>query len=231
VNAVLLFFVLLAGLYSLAFPFGRPSEAESTPIPIQSDRVGERRPRAVRMSPPREIGGTETLLVEIRYGDEFSSSQFGIGGRGPEPDPLVNILFLAPDGSTRALLGQPGVIKQLLIPRFKGDSTRTWLAFAVAVEDTDEDGLLGENDLTQVIVTDLDGRRPRNALERPRRITRLGRLGTDLTISYLLPTDDPEANPEELAERMAVYRFGSETLEELDQLGATLQEVEQILAR
>jgi len=181
------------------------------------------------MSPPLQIAGTDTYLIEIRYGDAFGS--YGINGDGGRVDPAVNIVFLDKDGgSSRALLDEPGVLFRRVTPG-RRDSSRTWLAFEAVREDTDNDGLLGPGDLTEVLITDLNGDNPRRALDGPRRVTWIGPLGEDLGITYLKASSVSGTKPEELLERMAVYRVATGELEELATLSGTLEQVERILAR
>jgi len=162
INGVLLV-VLLGALavwltYSLVSDWLRREPRIAT---TRDDAPRRGEARAIRYDAPKAIWKSTTRIVLIRYGEAFERPSPELGSGYSYTDrytPYVNVIFLEPgDGPGRLLLDRPAFIRTVDFPRSKDDSLQSWITYEIALEDTDRDGGLDEDDAVSLYVSDLHG--------------------------------------------------------------------------
>lgn len=173
VNGVALLGLLLFGLGAALFAVigdwrGDKAIAVAAPAPDGGPREDAGRVRAVRFDVPEEMRGTKTRIVFVRNGTadlpesgsgSFERNQYS---GGQSDGPIVNLIFLPADGSPGHLLfDRPAWVKDVSYPGKDyghADSLQTWITYEAALEDSNRDGQLDQEDELQLFVSDLEGR-------------------------------------------------------------------------
>jgi hypothetical protein len=127
----------------------------------RTDSAGRARgAEPLRYDPPSAIRGSATRIVLIRRGSGYTYRSTASSAPATGEAPAVNVAFLAGDGA-RLLLDRPAYVRRVAYPGAarvaEGDSLR-WIAYEMALEDTDGNGRVDESDRRSLYVTDLDGR-------------------------------------------------------------------------
>lgn len=210
-----------------------------------SDRSGDdgpARPRAVRYDTPEPIRGSAYRLVQVHHGKAEQSRIEGISGStgynlyDRDAGPLVNIVFLAPDGSGRLLLDRPALITELDYPRdgFDEDSLQRYIAYRIVLEDSDDDGRLTEDDERSLYVSDLAGGGLRPVLPPTLRL-RSYAAATDGRQMIVLALDSagtaPGAHEDEWRQRAFRFDLATGALEPFTALDSLAGTAGRILAR
>ena len=144
--------------------------------PAAGTAARDAQPRAVRFDAPLRVRGTETRIVLVRNGAGYQTTPMApVGGfaasksyASREDGPLVNVIFLPPGNAPgRLLFDRRAFIKEVSYPGEsygRADSLQTWISYEVALDDTDGNGQLDDEDLTALFVSDLDGKNLRRVL-------------------------------------------------------------------
>ena len=176
-GALLLLFLVLGGVAIVVGTLSDLMGGGGGAVPVQpvGDRAAEERPRAVRYGAPVRVRGTETRMVLVSHGREYSEGGSARGGdlysgSGVYTDgPTVNVLFLDPSGAGRLLLDRPAYIERVSHPAGEEgtvrvpvaseteDTLQTWIAYEMALDDTNGDRKLDARDRRALYVTALDG--------------------------------------------------------------------------
>ena len=150
---------------------GVQTTAKGTPPPSDA------RPRALRYGAPEGIVNTGWTLVQVRYGKDygepksgaFGSNAYESRGYNGSEGPLVNVAFLPPGGGPgRLLLDRPAYIRYLEFPERTRSSEPVdsvpWITYAIALDDTDQNGRMDSDDRAELYISDLDGANFRRVL-------------------------------------------------------------------
>lgn len=130
-------------------------------------------PRAIRYDPPGNIKGTEASIITVRYGRAFQEATekqyVRIAGSGSKSasfwdGPVVNVIFLnSEEGTQHLLLDRPAYIWSVDWPH-EEETEQEWISYQMALEDSNGDGQLDEDDDATLFLSDLDGRNLRRIL-------------------------------------------------------------------
>jgi hypothetical protein len=224
-------FVLLLGLigmlgYSLLEGLWSTDERGVRPSAKRSPSSNEVRPRAIRYDQPVGLVNSDWMLVQVHYGVGYGEpSDFSLGPHMSTAyrdyrsgGPVVNVIFLPPDGGPgRLLLNRPAYIRELDFPeeprRYPDQRVDSvpWITYAIAFEDTDRSGRLDRDDVAELYISDLDGGRFRRVLP-PGLRHRSTRLlpGRKLLVTALDARGDG-SKPEEDQLPQRAFRFNPRT--------------------
>lgn len=153
--------LLVTGLVSL-WP-SRPS-AGTLPAAPSANPAGPANPApGLRFGLPREMAGTDTLLVPVEGLPQQQEEPRGLGSysKGAPEAPLFNLLLLdARTGASRALLTAKALITRYdVLESGRGSADLALgLVLRVVTADTNGNGRLDEEDADQVYVCDPTGR-------------------------------------------------------------------------
>lgn len=158
IGSLLLLGLVIALVASVAsFLTSGGGGAESAAIPA----AGEASPRQVlpvRFGLPKPIPGTPLRVVELRAAErDVDEDGSAYSARTGGDYALVNLAFLAPDGSARLLLDRPARIESVDYPPADTGPARGWIAYRIAFQDTNGDGRLTFSDRAELYASALDG--------------------------------------------------------------------------
>lgn len=194
VNGIVLLALPVVGLAAAAFTMlgnwrGDRAVAVAATAPDEGAATADR-VRAVRFDVPVDVRGTATRLVLVRNGasylagsDDYPSSG---SGKSQREGPIVNVAFLPADGAAgRLLLDRPAYLSDVSWPGEpydRADSLQTWISYEVALEDTNGDGSLDDEDRKELYVSDLEGHALRRVLPAGWRLEDYESLGDGRTL-------------------------------------------------
>jgi hypothetical protein len=79
--------------------------------------------------------------------------------------PIVNVIFLnSQDGGEHLLLDRPAYIDDITYPESEDDLHQTWVSYEIALDDSNGDGQLDDDDDAALFLSDLDGHNLRRIL-------------------------------------------------------------------
>lgn len=139
----------------------RPWEELTTVAVVPETDTESKQPRAVRYDEPQTIHGSETRLISVRHGQGYydlhdTSAGFFAVGYSSSSGPVVNAIFVQPDGEGHLLFDRPAIVLSIKTPP-RDLSGQEWIAFQVVFEDTNGNGRLDRDDRRDLIVTNLKG--------------------------------------------------------------------------
>jgi hypothetical protein len=239
VGGLVLVTLLIAGGLVVAQLVGNAGAGKEAVRIVESAATERTEARAVRYGEPTPIRGTATRMVLVGNGQGhergagYASGDYG-GGNGPQ----VNVIFLDAEGA-RLLLDRPAFIRDVDAP----GPTRTppagepvierrWIAYVMAVDDSDGNGRLDERDATGLYVTDLDGRALRPVLRPPLRYRTHEALDASRMLVYALePPAGKPVDEERMRQRAFIYDVATGQLSPYAALDSAAARAAQILAR
>jgi hypothetical protein len=220
VNGVLLLALLILGTGALLVSWlSGAFSRNNAVIAADTTRGAPAKPRAVRFSPPREIWGTKTRVVIVRYGKGQQGAGFGSGsdmssreyysldGDRGSAGPVVNLIFLSGTEPGHVLLDKPAYVDWFDSPTAKSDSLQRWIAYHIAFDDTNKDGRLDSDDRVDLYLSDLDGTHLRRVLPPGMRLLHQDPVGDGrhLIVTALQVPNDWRGSDDELRERAFLY--------------------------
>ena len=239
--------IVLYGAVSLGIELLGRSFGQDDPIQVPGSGATDSttRPRAVRYDQPVEILGSEASIIMVRYGvaqayeegSAFSTSKHFRVTRDYEGrySPAINVIFLSPnDSGGKLLLDKPAYISRVSFPAEPEDSLITWIAYEIALDDTNGDGRLGEDDEVSFYVSDLAGRGLTRVLPQGQSFLsyRPGpRPGTILVYSLQAPADKSQTEQERWQQRAFEYSLETRTATPYPALENQATRAGQILSR
>jgi hypothetical protein len=220
VNGVVLLLLLLVGGASMAVGWLASRGAEGDAVALeQAPREEESaRPRAVRYEIPVRPRGTDVRMVLVRNGRAYTE-QSGAGVDGSRymttvEGPVVNVAFLAADGSARLLVDRPAYFAEVLAPagqdagsEMVDDSLQRWITYEGALEDSNGDKRLDHRDQRTLYVSALDGTGFRRVLPAGYRVRARRALDTRtmLVTALEIPRGGRVTEEERFPQRAFVY--------------------------
>jgi len=246
VNGVLLLGLLVLGTGALLVSWlsGAFGRRNAVVAPDTMD-AGPVKPRAVRFSAPREIWGTKTRLVIVRYGKGQQGAGFGSGsdmsrreyysydGDRDSDGPRVNVIFLRGTEPGRVLLDKAAFIGWLDFPSDKPDSLERWITYHIAFDDTNKDGRLDSEDRQDLYVSDIEGLNLRRVLPPGMRLLDEDPLGDGryLIVTALQVPEDFRGSEDELRERAFLYDVQTGATTPYAGLDSLVQRAARVLGR
>ena len=237
VNGLALLALLLISVGVAVVSFVSDWRGRDDAAVLASARPGETeasaRIRAVRFDVPARIRGTDTRLVLVRNGAGFLPEDVAaIGSRSqydassaPQGGPIANVIFLPANGASgRLVFDRPAYIVAVSYPgaAYGADSMQTWITYDVALEDTNGNGRLDENDRRELFVSDLEGAGLRAVLPPALRLQGYESMGDARTL-VVTALEAPARDQRDWDERTAVqhaftYEVATRTLRPLSAL-------------
>lgn len=227
-NGILLIVLLIGALglagYALLDDLWGKDEQGVRPTADGPHPQADLRPRAIRYDDPEPVLNSRWMLVRVRYGTDYgepSGGSLGMASAAYErayrsSGPLVNVLFLPPNGGAgRLLLDRPAYIRFLDFPPVERHPTEAvdsvpWITYQIAFEDTDRSGQLDEEDAAELYISDLDGGNLRRVLPAGLRVRSMQVLpGLQLLVTAL-DARGSERKPEDQLPQRA-FRFNPRT--------------------
>jgi hypothetical protein len=228
-NGILLLLLMLGALglagYALLNELWGTDDDGVRPTANGAQPSAELRPRAIRYDDPELVLNSRWMLVQVRYGTDYSEptgSSLGLTSaaydRGYDAGgPLVNVLFLPEDGGPgRLLLNRPAYIRALKFPRERRgypaehiDSV-PWITYDIALEDTDRSGRLDHEDAAELYISDLGGENFRRVLPAGFRVRSTQVLPNLQLLVTALDARESERAPEDQLPQRA-FRFNPRT--------------------
>jgi hypothetical protein len=235
VGGLVLLFLLIGGVLIAAQWIGNAGAGEDAVRVASETQPSRQEARAVRYGRPRELRGTATRLVLVRYGEaEELPGAYASRGTG---ETWVNAVFL--EGSqARLLLDRPAYIRDVGYPGADGlgtpaaDSLQTWITYVMALEDSDRNGRLDHRDQLGLYVTDVEGRSLRPALRPPLRYLSHAVMDGERMLVYALepPAGEP-VDEKRMRQRAFIYEVASGRLTPHAALDSAAARAGQILGR
>ncbi|MBW3570981.1 MAG: hypothetical protein KY467_07735 [Gemmatimonadetes bacterium] len=235
IGALLLLFLLAGGVMVLSQVIANAGAGREAARVAGESRPAREEPRAVRYGMPMAVRGTDTRIVMVTRGtaETYASGPDGgsaTGGRrmsGAE----VNVMFVDAAGA-RLLLDRPAHVRQVDYAAPDGNEpAREFIAYVLALDDTNGNGRLDERDAVALYASDLDGRNLRPVLSPPLRYRSHGALGPSRMLVYAL--QGPAASEDEagMAQRAFVYDVRSGQLSPHAEINAAAERAAEILRR
>ena len=236
VGGLLLLFLLGAGVL-IGIQWLRNAGAGEEAVRVASQAQPRQEPRAVRYGRPLDVGGTDTRLVLVSYG-EGDEASWGYGsGSSRGGGTWVNAVFLDAQGA-RLLLDRPAFIRDVDFPG-EGDtdypatdSLQAWITYVMALDDADRDGRLDHRDGLGLYVTDLQGRNLRPVLRPPLRYVLHHVLDAGRMLVYALePPSGRTVDEKQMRQRAFTYDIASGALSPYVALDSAVARAAQVVAR
>jgi hypothetical protein len=236
IGALLLLFLAAGGVMILAQVI-RNAGAGDAAVRVASEAGTPREePRAVRYGMPAPIRGTATRIVMVANGTAY---EYGAGMSGGTAmsrrmsGAEVNVMFIDANG-TRLLLDRPAYIRDVDYPMPSHDETveRNWIAYLVALEDTNRNGQLDARDAVALYLSDLDGHDLRPVLRQSLRYQGHEALDAGRVLVYALePPSGAAVDEDRMRQRAFIYDVASGQLSPYATLDSAAARAGQILGR
>lgn len=227
-NRVVLACVIVAVTVLLIYGLRAASEPRRTDVMLPETGTTDGLPRAVRLGRPLSIVGTETMLVPIAYGTAQTQSTAS-GSSYYAPEPMVNAMFLRGDQAS-LLLDRPARIASALLPDTLSPA-REWIAYDLAIEDTNGDGRLNDEDGRTLGLSSVQGSDFRVVLPPGVFMGSFHVLGSNRLLVFAFSEPPPRrGEPDPRRQSAFIYDVATGTLKSLDAANVLVEQASTILA-
>lgn len=188
--------------------------------------------RAVRLGRAMRLSGTETRFIPVHYGTAFSETAASSYSRsGIYSQPIVNALFVE-GAEARLLLQQPAYIQTVIFPDSSTvEPSRMWLAYHVALHDTNGDGVLNHHDGRSLAISDLDGGNWRVVLPEGVFLHGTEVLDAQRILVTAFDTPPPARGDDSRLQQILIYEVATGSLTRFDAANAAVERAGRILGR
>lgn len=231
IGILLLAFLAVGGVLILAQLIGNLGAGDDAVTVARESATPREEPRAVRFGEPVAIHGTTTRMVTVSNGRAYQPGGGGYasGGRFMS-DVVANVVFVDAQGG-RLLLDRPAYVGSIDYPRGREDVQR-WIAYNIALDDTNGDGKLDSRDDMVLHVSDLEGRNLRPVLRPPLRLRGTHVLDAGRMLVYALePPAGQAVDESRMRQRAFVYDVASGRLAPYTPLDSAAAQAARILGR
>lgn len=238
IGALLLLFLVVGGVMILSQVIGNAGAGSEAVRVASGGGPAREEPRAVRYGMPAPIRGTATRIVMVNNGTAYGYGPGLDGGgyassRARTSSAGVNVMFV--DGAgVRLLLDRPAYVQHVdyPVPRQDENEARSWITYQVALDDTNRDGRLDQNDAIALYVTDLEGRNLRPVLSPPLRYQSHEGLGPARILVYALQAPAGAAvDDDRMRQRAFLYDVAAGRLAPYAALDSAAERAGRILQR
>jgi hypothetical protein len=146
---------------------------------------------------------------------------------------MVNLIFLSGTEPGHVLLDKPAYVDWFDYPSTKADSLQRWIAYRIALDDTNKDGRLDSDDRVDLYVSDLAGSNLRRVLPPGMRLLDQYPVGDGrhLIVTALQVPNDWRGSDDELRERAFLYDVQTGATTPYAGLDSLVQKAARVLGR